>query len=297
MGGPGSERDVSLASGRAVLKALQELEYRAVEVDVKDETPEIPEGTKLAYNVIHGTFGEDGGLQAYLEEKGVAYTGAGLEQSRLAFDKVKSKERFIEAGVPTPDSEMVDCFAGAVLPKMAVPYVVKPPCEGSSVGVHIVKEEKDALPAMEDAAKYGEVVLVEEFVEGRELTVAIVGDEVFPVIEIQPPKDGWYDMETKYPWLSGKETGSQYLCPAPLTEEETRVVQEAAKKAHDSLGIDVYSRVDVLFNSSGNPYVLEANTIPGMTETSLLPKAAAQGGYSFGDLCVRIAELSLEARG
>ncbi|MGE9268408.1 MAG: D-alanine--D-alanine ligase, partial [Verrucomicrobiales bacterium] len=268
MGGPGSERDVSLASGRAVLKALQGAGYRAEGLEVTDREPDLPEGTALAFNVIHGTFGEDGDLQAYLAERGIAYTGAGVVASALAFDKARSKERFLEKGVPTPKSELVDCSQGAKLPEMPVPFVVKPPREGSSVGVHIVKEAAGALAAMGDAAKYGSEVLVEEFVEGRELTVAIVGEEVFPVIEIIPPADGWYDMATKYPWLSGKSGGSQYLCPAPLNESEALVVQQAAKKAHDSLGIEVYSRVDVLFTSSGNPYVLEANTIPGMTETS-----------------------------
>lgn len=296
MGGPGSEREVSLASGKAVLKALQEAGYQAVAVDVSDFSPTIPGGTTLAFNVIHGTFGEDGGLQAYLEDLGIPYTGAGLESSRIAFDKALSKEKFVAAGVPTPKSEILDCSQGAKMPKMPVPFVVKPPREGSSVGIHIVKNVAEAMAAIVDASRYSEQLLIEEFVEGRELTVAIVGDEVFPVIEIKPPADGWYDMATKYPWLSGKSGGSEYLCPAPLSEAERTLVQEVAKKAHDSLGIEVYSRVDVLFNSSGDPYVLEANTIPGMTESSLLPKAAAQNGYDFAAICVRIAELSLAAR-
>ena len=299
MGGPGSEREVSLASGRAVVEALLAEGLRAEGVDVGSEPPQFPEGTGLVFNVIHGTYGEDGGLQAYLEKLGLPYTGAGVATSQLAFDKAASKRRFLEKAVPTPVSEMVDTSAGSALPQMAPPLVVKPPREGSSVGVHIVKEAAELDAAMADASKYGSEVLVEQFVEGRELTVGIVGDEVFPVVEIVPPEDGWYDMSTKYPWLSGQETGSQYLCPAPLTEEETKVVQEAARAAHESLGIEIYSRVDVLLNSSGDPYVLEANTIPGMTATSLLPKAAAASaaGYGFGQLCRRIAELSLELRG
>lgn len=294
MGGPGSEREVSLASGRAVLKALQNAGYQAVAVDVRDEKPKIPAGTALAFNVIHGTFGEDGGLQSYLENLGVPYTGAGLKSSRVAFNKALSKEKFVKAGVPTPKSEILDCSQGVKMPELPVPFVVKPPREGSSVGIHIVKNVAEALAAISDATSYDEQLLIEEFIEGRELTVAIVGEDVFPVIEIKPPADGWYDMATKYPWLSGQSGGSDYLCPAPLSEQETALVQSVAKKAHDSLGIEVYSRVDVLFNSSGNPYVLEANTIPGMTETSLLPKAAAQGGYDFTALCVRIVELSLK---
>ena len=299
MGGPGSERDVSLASGRAVAEALRGEGLKVEEVDVVDREPALPEGTGLAYNVIHGTFGEDGGLQEYLEGLGVPYTGAGLATSRLAFDKVASKEVFVAAGVPTPASEIVDVSGGITMPTMALPYVVKPPREGSSVGVHIVRTIEEADAAMTDAARYGSEVLVEQFVEGKELTVGIVGEEVFPVVHIIPPDDGWYDMATKYPWLSGREGGSQYVCPAQLTEEERAAVQAAAKKAHDSLGIEVYSRVDVLLDSLGHPYILEANTIPGMTATSLLPKAAAaaEPGYTFGALCRRIADLSLELRG
>jgi D-alanine-D-alanine ligase len=299
MGGPGSEREVSLASGKAVLEALLVEGLNAVGVEVKDREPILPEGTGLAFNAIHGTFGEDGELQAYLEKLGIPYTGAGEATSRVAFDKVLSKAKFVAAGVPTPESETVDVSGGVTMPTMALPYVVKPPREGSSVGIHIVKDAGEAEAAMGDAAKYGDDVLVEQFVEGRELTVAIIGDEVFPVVEIIPPEDGWYDMSTKYPWLSGQEVGSQYICPADLTAEETRVVQEAAQKAHKALEIEVYSRVDVLLDSLSNPYILEANTIPGMTASSLLPKAAAaaEPGYDFGALCRRIAELSLNLRG
>jgi len=297
MGGPGSEREVSIATGQAVLAALQEKGLNAVGVEVKDDQPTLPEGTGLVYNTIHGTFGEDGGLQAYLEEKGVPYTGAGLESSRIAFDKSLSKAVFEKAGVPTPQAEIFEPSAGSDRPKMPIPYVVKPPREGSSVGIRIVKDESEAEEAIAEAAKYGSDLLVEQFVEGRELTVGVLGDEVLPVVEIIPPDGGWYDMATKYPWLSGKTGGSQYVCPAKLSDSELAAVQEAAQKAHQALGIEVYSRVDILLNSSGNPYVLESNTIPGMTETSLLPMGAAQAGYSFADLCVRIAELSLAIRG
>ena len=299
MGGPGSERDVSLASGAAVLEALMAEGLNAVGVDVVDTTPILPKGTGLAYNVIHGTFGEDGGVQEYLEGLGVPYTGAGVASSRLAFDKLASKERFVAAGVPTPASEVVDVSGGIRMPEMDFPYVVKPPREGSSVGVHIVKNTAEAEAAMADASKYGKEVLVEQFVDGRELTVGIVGGEIFPVIHIIPPGDGWYDMATKYPWMNGASGASEYVCPADLSEVEREKVQAVAKAAHESLGIEVYSRVDVLLNSLGDPYVLESNTIPGMTATSLLPKAAAAAdpGYGFGALCRRIGDLSLEFRG
>lgn len=291
MGGPGSERDVSLASGKAVLKALLDAGLRAEGVDVKGADFKLPEGTGLAFNVIHGTFGEDGQLQTILEQRGVPYTGAGSKSSAVAFDKNLAKAKFLEAKVPTPVSEIIDVSSGVKMPEMALPYVVKAPCQGSSVGVHIVRDQAAAEAAMADAAKYGDEVLVEQFVKGRELTVAVVDGVAMPVVEIVPP-DGVYDMASKYPWLSGAQ-GSQYFCPAALDEATTRVVQEAALEAHRSLGVEVYSRVDVLLDEGGHPFVLEANTIPGMTETSLLPKSAAASGMDFTALCLRIAELSL----
>lgn len=294
MGGPGSEREVSLASGKAVLKALLGLGLDATPVDVTSTSIELPPGVDLAFNLIHGTFGEDGQLQAAMEKLGVPYTGAGVESSRKAFDKNLAKAAFVAAGVPTPKSEIVDVSNGVKLPSFSVPFVVKAPCQGSSVGVHIVKDSAKAMAAMEDAAKYGNEILVEEFVSGYELTVAILDDQAYPVVHIIPP-DGEYDFSSKYPWLSGGK-GSQYVCPAALDETTTRKVQEAALAAHRALGIEVYSRVDVLLDDQGRPFVLEANTIPGMTETSLLPKSAAAAGISFPELCQRIGELSLKAR-
>jgi D-alanine-D-alanine ligase len=291
MGGPGSERQVSLASGNAVLKALQAAGCNAVGVDVTGPDFELPVGTGLAFNVIHGTFGEDGRLQQILEDRGIPYTGAGVEASRVAFDKNLAKEKFLAAGVPTPASEIV---SGVRPPSIPAPFVVKPPREGSSVGVTIVKDPAQALAAMENAAQYGSEILVEAFVEGMELTVAILDGVAMPIVHIIPP-EGVYDMASKYPWLSGAK-GSQYICPADLDAETTRRVQEAALAGHRSLGVEIYSRVDVLLDAAGNPFVLEANTIPGMTETSLLPKSAAAHGIGFTELCLKIAELSLALR-
>ena len=294
MGGPGSERQVSLASGNAVLKALLSLGLNAQAVDVTGTTIDLPPGTDLAFNVIHGTFGEDGDLQQALENMGVPYTGAGVKSSRTAFDKILAKAAFAAAGVPTPRAEIIDVSQGAKLPSFSAPFVVKPPREGSSVGVHIVRDHAGAAAAIADAAKYGNDILVEEFIEGIELTVGILNDQALPVVHIIPP-EGVYDMASKYPWLSGAK-GSQYVCPADLDEATTRAVQEAALAAHRSLGVEIYSRVDVLLDSQNRPFVLEANTIPGMTETSLLPKAAAATGIAFPALCERIAELSLALR-
>lgn len=294
MGGPGSEREVSLASGNAVLEALQSEGLNAVAVDVTSHSLDLPEGTDLCFNVIHGTFGEDGELQAILEKMGMPYTGAGVESSQVAFDKVASKEIFVEHHVPTPASEIIDCSGGINLPEMPLPYVIKPPREGSSVGVHIVRDKTEAMAAMEDAAKYGDEVLVEQFIEGKELTVGVLDGVALPVVHIAP-RSGFYDMNNKYPWLND-DGGTDYYCPAKLDEITTEKVQEAALAAHASLEIEIYSRVDILLDAEGNPYVLEANTIPGMTASSLLPKAAKVAGYDFGPLCKKIAELSLNHR-
>ena len=294
MGGPGSERQVSLASGNAVVTALRSLGWNAEPLDVTGTSIELPPGTDLAFNVIHGTFGEDGQLQQILENLGVPYTGAGVQSSRTAFDKNLAKAAFVAAGVPTPRAEIIDVSGGPRLPSFPAPFVVKPPREGSSVGVHIVRDQAGAEAAMADAAKYGNDILVEEFIQGMELTVGILNDQPLPVVHIIPP-EGVYDMASKYPWLSGAK-GSQYICPADLDEETTRIVQQAALAAHRSLGVEIYSRVDVLLDSQNRPFVLEANTIPGMTETSLLPKAAAATGIAFSALCGMIAELSLALR-
>lgn len=295
MGGPGSEREVSLASGKAVLKALLGLGLEAVAVDVTTSQIDLPEGIDLAFNVIHGTFGEDGQLQDALEALGVPYTGAGSASSKLAIHKSRAKERFLAAGVPTARSETVSLSPGAV-PDLTIkaPLVIKPPLEGSSVGIQIVKQQDDVPAALLKAAEKYSEILVEEFIEGMELTVGILDGGALPIVHIAPP-GGVYDMASKYPWLSGAQ-GSEYFCPADLDLETTMAVQAAAVAAHQSLGVEIYSRVDVLLDSQNRPFVLEANTIPGMTETSLLPKAAAASGISFPELCKTIAELSLKLR-
>jgi D-alanine-D-alanine ligase len=288
-GGPGSEREVSLASGTGVARALRELGAEVLEIDVRGPDFDLPPDIFIAFNVIHGTFGEDGDLQAFLDAKKIPYTGEGVEGSRLAFDKIETKKKFRENGVPTAEFEIIR--AGGH-PTLAIPYVVKAPKQGSSVGVYIVKKPDEVESALRDAAQYDDVLLVEKFVKGRELTVGILGDLALPVIEICP-KEGFYDFKNKYPFLNPKAAGADHLCPAPLDENETRLVQEIALRAHRSLGLEIYSRVDVLLSDDGEAFVLEINTIPGMTQASLLPEAAGVAGIGYGALCERIIELSL----
>jgi D-alanine-D-alanine ligase len=287
MGGPGSEREVSLRSGTAVARAFRGAGYRVSEVDVKGPDFELPGGTDLCVNMIHGTFGEDGQIQAILDQRGVAYTGEGEAASRIAFDKLASKELFVRSGVPTPRSEVI---APGAKPTLPLPIVAKAPREGSSVGVHLVREAGQLEAALADCANLDREILIEELVEGRELTVGVVGDRALAVVEIRP-HEGFYDYAHKY-----TKGASEYFCPAPLDEATTRRVQETAVAAHRALGLKVYSRVDILLRADGELFVLEANTIPGMTETSLLPKAAAAVGVDFLALCEEIAGLSLQHR-
>jgi D-alanine-D-alanine ligase len=285
MGGPGSEREVSLRSGAAVAGALRGAGYRVSEVDVKGPDFVLPEDTGLCVIMLHGTFGEDGQIQSLLDARGIPYTGEGAYASRAAFDKVASKKLFDRAGVPTPRWEVISAGESPSLP---LPVVVKAPCEGSSVGVHLVRETAAVAAAVADCAAMDREILVEELIEGRELTVGIVGDRAMAVVEIRP-HEGFYDYQHKY-----TKGASDYFCPAPLDGEMTRLVQETALAAHRALGLEVYSRVDILLRADGSPFVLEANTIPGMTETSLLPKAAAEAGLNFTALCEEIARLSLQ---
>jgi D-alanine-D-alanine ligase len=289
MGGPGSEREVSLATGRGVAKALRSLGTEVMEIDVRNEDFELPNDVDLAFNTIHGTFGEDGQIQRILERRGIAYTGDGVSASETAFDKILSKEKFLEHKVATPESEVID--AGR-RPKMSVPLVVKPARQGSTVGVVIVKNESELDGAMKEAGKYDRKLLVEKFVSGRELTIGILGDQALPIIEIIP-KGGFYDFNTKYPFLNPTAGASaQHVCPANIDAKLTKTIQELALQAFRALGLMVYARVDVILSDTGEPFVLEANTIPGMTETSLLPEAAAVAGIGYADLCARIIALS-----
>ena len=294
MGGPGSERNVSLATGRGVSKALHSLGIEVVDVDVRDENFQLPAEVDVAFNCIHGTFGEDGQIQKILEGRGVSYTGDGVQESRIAFDKILSKEKFLERGVVTPESEVID--AGQ-RPKMSVPLVVKPARQGSTVGIVIVKNQSDLDAAFIEAAKFDRKLLIEKFVSGRELTIGILGDQALPILEIIP-KGGFYDFNTKYPFLNPQAGASaEHVCPAKIDSGLTRKIQELALAAFRALGLVVYGRVDVLLTDQGEPFVLEVNTIPGMTEASLLPEAAAAAGISYPDLCLRIIELSRAREG
>ncbi|HEX8489872.1 MAG TPA: D-alanine--D-alanine ligase, partial [Chthoniobacterales bacterium] len=286
--------DVSMATGKGVAKALRSLGAEVSEIDVKGADFELPKDVELAFIALHGTFGEDGQVQKILEDRGVAYTGEGVAESELAFDKIRSKEAFREHGVATPYWQIITLGQRSTIP---IPFVIKAPRQGSTVGVHIIQNERDVDAAIADASTYDRELLVEKFIHGRELTIGILGDQALPIIEIIP-KGGFYDFTNKYPFLNPSAGGgAEHVCPAKISEEQTRAVQELALRAHRALGLRVYSRVDIILPDEGEPSVLEANTIPGMTEASLLPEAAAVAGIGYPELCARIIQLSEASRG
>ncbi len=289
MGGPGSEREVSLATGRGVAKALRSLGVEVIEIDVRDENFQLPGDVDLAFITIHGTFGEDGQIQKILECRGIAYTGDGVSASEIAFDKIRTKQKFQEHGVTTPPWEVIH---SAQRPTIPLPIVVKTPRQGSTVGVVIVKNENELESAIDEALKYDRDLLIEKFVAGRELTIGVLGEQALPILEIIP-KGGFYDFNSKYPFLNPQAGGgAEHVCPANIDAAKTKQIQQLALRAFQAAGLQVYARVDAILSDDGEAFVLEVNTIPGMTETSLLPEAAAAAGIPYPDLCARIIALS-----
>jgi D-alanine-D-alanine ligase len=287
-GGVSEEREISLASGRAVAQGLRQAGYEVEEVDVRGRAVVLGDGVEAVFVALHGEYGEDGGAQAELERRGVPYTGSGPEASRAAFDKRISKRVFVENGIPTPEHEILGRGGRRSLP---LPVVVKPACQGSSIGVHAVRGEPEWEPAFSDSLSYGPEVIVERYVPGRELTVGVVGDAALPVVEIVAPQ-GWYGFDAKY---TGGVTS--YLVPAPLEPAVEAKCRDLGLRAFRALGCEGLGRVDMRLSPGGDIYVLELNSIPGFTQTSLLPKAAARAGIGFSELCDRIMGTASVKRG
>ena len=281
MGGPSAEREVSLMSGSAVAGALRECGYQVSECDPATDDLRLPPETEAVFIALHGTFGEDGAVQTMLRDRGIPYAGPGPEASQLAFDKVATKKRLQEHGIPTPAFEVL---RHGQTRSLQLPVMVKPNRQGSSIGLYAVTNDGQWDAAMAGATEFDDDILVESFIDGTELTVGIVEDQVLPVVEIRAP-DGRYDYDAKY--LSGK---TEYLVPAPLDETTARRCAELAKASFDAVGCTGLSRVDFRMSPNGDLFVLEINTIPGFTATSLLPKAAKAAGLDFPTRCRRILE-------
>jgi len=290
LGGPSAEREVSLNSGKAVAEALRLRGHEVTEVDPRDENWKLPPGTDVVFLALHGTYGEDGTVQKRLDELGACYTGCDAEASRIGFDKVLTKERCVAAGVPTARYVLLESAEASWPMGWNPPVVLKPARQGSSVGLQFVERVGDWSAKLAEALRFDSKVLMEERVAGRETTVGILADQALPVVEVRP-KEGVYDYKTKY--TSGT---TDYLCPAPFDAETTERIQSAAMKAFKAIGGRDYSRVDVMVRPTGEPVVLEVNTLPGMTEHSLLPKAAAAAGIAYGELCQRMIDLALQRK-
>ncbi|HUI06695.1 MAG TPA: D-alanine--D-alanine ligase [Verrucomicrobiae bacterium] len=292
MGGPSAERSVSLRSGAAVVNALAATGAKVMPIDIQEPQFAMPSDVDVAFIALHGTFGEDGTVQRMLEDGGIAYTGSGPDASAAAFDKIAAKSRFELAAIPTPEYEIFDqahCDL-ARLAGLGFPLVVKPARQGSSVGVSIVQEEVDLEEACQIAWQYDNRLLAERYIRGRELTVGIFDGRALPIVEIRPKHD-FFTYEAKY--TKGQ---TDYLVPAPLEKNIEAKAKGLALRAHDFLGCRDFSRVDLILADNGKLVVLEVNTIPGFTETSLVPKAARVAGIEFKDLCARLVQMALGRR-
>jgi len=303
MGGISPEREISLQSGKAVVNALSTDNKNVIKIIVNDDMVNELDNYKIdvAFIALHGYFGEDGGIQEVLENKGIPYTGSGTAASKLAMNKVESKDAFRRNNIPTPDyftastEQNISEIANRVK-SLKLPVITKPVSNGSSIGIYIIKEYIEITDAIKYTGRYSEEILVEECIEGRELAISVLNDKALPVIEIKTAT-GIYDYDAKY-----KSDKTQYtvLASADKSSETTlshdvyERVQDVAVRAHNSLGCRTFSRVDVILNKDDEIYVLEVNTVPGFTERSLLPKAAAAANISFSELCNTIVNAACE---
>ncbi len=287
-GGISNEREISLKSGAMVAEALRSSGYQ---VEMLDPDPikgwSLPDEANVVFLALHGTYGEDGQVQMELEQLGIPYTGSGAEASRIGFDKLLTRQHCVAAGVTMPRSFVLKSWQAEMPEGWETPVVLKPLREGSSVGVEIVDNKEDFGAALRRSLKYGGVVLMEERIIGRELTVGILDGEVLPLVEVCP-KSGVYSYENKY--TKGR---TEYYCPAQVDEASRNRAADLALKTFHAVGAKDYARIDMILDQKGECWVLEINTLPGMSETSLLPKAAAAMGINYANLCCKILEMAL----
>lgn len=287
-GGSSSERTISLRSGRAVLEALARSGIEVKRIDPRNSrrTPKFLSQIDLAFIALHGKGGEDGSIQTQLERCGIPYVGSDARGSRLAFDKVKAKKIFERERIPTPPWRTFHRSNLLGLRNFPPPFFVKPVANGSSIGVFLVEDFSRSAEKIMQALDRYPVLLAEKQIQGREFTVGILGPRPLPVIELRP-KRKFYDYRAKY-----TRGMTEYLVPAPIPEAWRRRFQHLALRVHEVLGLRDFSRIDLVTDPEGEPFVLEANTIPGFTELSLLPKAAREAGISFEELCVRLVQMA-----
>lgn len=304
MGGRSAEREVSLRTGEAIYKALKEKGYDAVRIDADTSLAENVKGLniRLAFLALHGRYGEDGTVQGLMELLGIPYTGPGVLASAIAMDKVTTKKILAFEGLPTPPFLLVDrqeaqqkgldSVAQEILTEKNLPLVVKAPTQGSTIGITFVHQPEQLAPALAEAFRYDPRALVEEFITGTEVTASVLGNNqpvALPLIEIVSAT-GVYDYEAKY--TVGM---SDHIIPPRIPVEQQKKAKELALKTYLALGCRGLSRVDFIITEAGEPYILEVNTLPGMTETSLFPDAARAAGIEFPDLVEKLVQLALEA--
>jgi D-alanine-D-alanine ligase len=290
LGGKSAEREVSLKSGALVLAALRARGLDAHAFDPADQGIEalIAGRYERAFIALHGRFGEDGTLQGALEWLGLRYTGSGVLGSALAMDKLRAKRLWMAEGLPTPPFEILDAKSDfrATAKRLGLPLMVKPVNEGSSIGMSKVRAAGGLEEAYALAVNYDRAVIAEKFVEGTELTAGILGEEALPLIKLETPRD-FYDYQAKY-----LADDTRYLIPCGLPAAREREVQQLCLQAFRALGCSGWGRVDLMLDRAGDPWLLEVNTVPGMTDHSLVPMAARAAGLSYEDLCMRILESS-----
>ena len=297
MGGYSSEREISLRSGRAVALALAEAGHQVVPLDINVSDPSRitallrQNAFDIAFIALHGRLGEDGAIQSILEELGISYTGSGVLASGLAFDKTTTQPLLKREGLSVPPYVCITdgnpvAFKDVFGELKHLPFVVKAACEGSSIGVTIVRHPSQWESALKDAMSFGPRVIIERFIKGREFTAGIFDSQCLPLVEIRT-RSPFFDFASKY-----QKGLTEYIVPAALDEDLTGLIQRMALRAHDILGCEGFSRVDVRVDVNDNPYILEVNTVPGFTETSLFPKAAQGSGYSFTAVCEKLLDLA-----
>ncbi len=288
MGGPSEERDVSISTGVAVSKACVENGYLVTEFSFRNDYKKYlneMDDHDIIFNALHGGIGENGSVQAWMDENGIKYTGSGSLASSLCMDKAKSKEIAKSKGIDTPKWQLLTNPDDEI--EIECPFVVKPNDQGSTVGLSIVKNQRSIKSAIRQALKYGTDVIIEEYIDGKELTIPIIGNRPFPVVEINPAHD-LYDYECKYtPGMS------EYNCPAELDKILLNKIEYNTIILFEIFGCSIYARADYILDKSGIPYFLEMNTLPGMTSTSLVPKSANAKGLTFKQLIAKIIQLSL----
>lgn len=295
LGGKSAEREVSLDSGRAVLEALIRSGVEAEAFDPQERCVTELVNYDRAFIVLHGRGGEDGQIQGVLEWLNIPYTGTGVQGSAIGMDKIKTKQVWQGSELPTAPHRIVskDADADEVIASLGLPFIIKPVHEGSSIGMSKVEKPEDFAEALAKATEHDAVVMAEKWINGREFTIVLLNGQALPVIRLEPPKDvAFYDYEAKY-----NRNDVQYGIPCGLSEAEEKTLQELALRAFQAVGCKGWGRIDAMQDERGNFWLLEVNTVPGMTSHSLVPKAAKAVGYDFDRLCVTILEQTLQDHG